>query len=631
MLAFHALSHLQVASGWAEKCHLAKMHGMPGTKAMNAPADDRYRHMSAAPSPNPARYWLWAILLLAVAVRIYGNWWDFPAVHHPDESKLVHTALEMHANRTPFTWFLAYPTLYTYVLVVVFGIGDAVGRLSGLWASHGDALLELYYLSPAPFHLAARSLTALMGALTVLLTWQVTARLFSPRAGLVAALFLAFAYNHVIHSHYATTDVPASLMVMLCLYTALPVFYGSRRWQAYALCGLMVGFAAATKYPAALAGVFLLVAHWSPLPRPPRYGISAPKRSCRLLLLALATAAVGFALACPSALYHPGLFVLALIDESIHSRTGHLGTIPGTFAGYFTQLTPAGGVGWPLTVAALFGLIAGLRLWPRPTVLAMSLPVVYYALIGSSFLQMDRYFTPLVPFMCLAAAVFVEALGGRLFEPRKARHAWLLVALLLTAQPAFYGVLASRLAVAQVNSRKAAADWVLAHVPADEKVLVGAHHRDLPRERSCIMEETYNDMLPGRYRLLLELLKRADGWEMLRSRYGEPLDAQVRRYEQRVAETPTIADSRAVPLDVYHAQGCRWMIVAEESVQRFYQEATVATWPQMTRSWQQFYEQVARDGELVLRVSPGVAQHPWGREMMHYGQYDVYRVADAGG
>lgn len=352
--------------------------------------------------PEAVRIAVWALVMVGFAIRIYGNWWDYPLVLHPDEPKIVGRAVMFIEQKTLLTRFLHYPTLYIYVHALVFGLIDSANSILGFWTTAAESLKETYAANGAIFHIIGRVLTACFGAASIGLVWKIGRRLFGWRAGIAAAGFMAVAYRHVLDSHFATTDVPAAFFVLVAIYLSLPIFEGQARRRDYVLAGLVAGLAAATKYPAGLVLIVPLAAHFL---LSPSAGEKQPSWSAAALCIGWAVA--GFVAGCPSAVRLWDHFGLALLAESIHAQTGHLGIRPGTFFGYFTQLKPAGGVGWMMVIAAICGLAGGFLKAPRKLAFVCAFPIIYYLLLGSRNLQMTRYVVMLAPFFALWAGAAI--------------------------------------------------------------------------------------------------------------------------------------------------------------------------------------------------------------------------------
>lgn len=86
-------------------------------------------------------------------------------------------------------------------------------------------------------------------------------KLYSERSALGAALLMAVLSLHVLHSHYATVDVPVTFLITLSFLFATCLL--ERRKLTYYLgAGLAAGLAAGTKYTGIFTLSPLLAAHF---------------------------------------------------------------------------------------------------------------------------------------------------------------------------------------------------------------------------------------------------------------------------------------------------------------------------------------------------------------------------------
>jgi 4-amino-4-deoxy-L-arabinose transferase-like glycosyltransferase len=70
-------------------------------------------------------------------------------------------------------------------------------------------------------HLTARSISALLGTLTVFLVFLIGRKIGNTSTGLLSALFLAFCTGHIQQSHYYTVDISLTFWATLALYIAI--------------------------------------------------------------------------------------------------------------------------------------------------------------------------------------------------------------------------------------------------------------------------------------------------------------------------------------------------------------------------------------------------------------------------
>src|SRR5262245_61703811 len=158
-----------------------------------------------------------AVVLLAAGLRLWHFDWGLPLLLHPDEWSQVDVAWRIAAgDLNPH--FFRYSTGEMYLLAPLLKAAD--------WT--------LGPLTQPDRYAVARVVTAILGTLTVWLLWR-WARCVLPEGwALGAAALLAIVPTHVIHSHYATVDIPLTLAVCACGYAltrlALAPPDRRRRW-----------------------------------------------------------------------------------------------------------------------------------------------------------------------------------------------------------------------------------------------------------------------------------------------------------------------------------------------------------------------------------------------------------------
>jgi 4-amino-4-deoxy-L-arabinose transferase-like glycosyltransferase len=217
---------------------------------------------------------------------------------------------------------------------------------------------------------------------------------------------------HVINSHYATVDVPATFLVSLMAVILLRLF-GRADFASYLLAGLALGLATATKYAMVIAVAPLLLAHvfarddqdYAP--------------SVLYLVAALGAACLAFFAVTPYLLLmgregfrlNPDV-VRDVTFEMQHMRAGGTFAFANTGLGWIYHLVhslPAG-MGYPALALGLAG--GALIAWRGGPVglvlLAFALP--YFGVIGASKERFLRYTLPLLPALAIAAAYALDQL-----------------------------------------------------------------------------------------------------------------------------------------------------------------------------------------------------------------------------
>ena len=408
------------------------------------------------------------ILAVAALLRFWSLGAGIPTAIGIDEPQIMNRSVHMmkSGSLNP-KGFYDYPSLYLYVQTGVACVRFLAGAMGGEFRSLNDARTEDFYLW-------GRAVTATLGTLTVLVVFRIGLR-WGTRYALLAAALLAVAPLHVRESHYVLTDVPVTFFVALTFLMSLTA-HEKPSALAFAKAGALAGLAAATKYPGALAMVLPLVAAW----------MTADVRPSRIAaaLAVVGTGVLVFFLAAP----------YTLLD-----LPGFLNGYAGLAAGYVngTVTEPAWltylkhlrlNLQWPATLLIAAGLALSVFRTVRGPgrvrwMLAIVFPLLYFWSISQQNYVFARYLLPIVPFLCLLAAVAVVAgvsLLRRFAIPRAARTA-LIVGLTVAA---LLPPLTRSIGFVKMISRQAtvelAYNWVQQNVPKGAKIVVETRGIHLP-------------------------------------------------------------------------------------------------------------------------------------------------------
>lgn len=333
--------------------------------------------------------------------------------YHPDEPHIFMALNNMRPDKLDFNpRYFVYPTLYIYAVGVALKVASVSGLVTLARAK------EFYFRYPdevGHLYTVARATTVAFALLTVIACYALGRRAYGRRAGLLAAVFLGIFPLFVVHSHYATVDVPVTFWMTASLWATVRAT-DSRRTSWYALAGLTAGLATATKYYGGL--VILPLLAWHSVRGEPRTGL-------RSLLAAVGLVPVGFLLGCPYAALAPRDFqqygINVILDAQaigVESYELVYGYFPWPFF-YHLYLSLPQGMGLPLLILALAGIVWALRRRTDADVVLLVFAVAYYAMIGVSYLRPMRYSLPLLPPLAvLASRLALEAYdrlagGGR--------------------------------------------------------------------------------------------------------------------------------------------------------------------------------------------------------------------------
>jgi len=170
---------------------------------------------------NLAAILILVILSLATSIRLLGIRYGLPYTFHTDEPTIVERALRMLRVGDYNPHFFNYPSLTIYLQAVVYALYFMV-RVTEQTAH----IIHIVDMPNHFFYLPGRLATALIGVVTVGLTYFVGKRMYGEekgtRIGLMAALFLAVMPIHIEESRWITPNVPTGFFVLLSFYFAYP-------------------------------------------------------------------------------------------------------------------------------------------------------------------------------------------------------------------------------------------------------------------------------------------------------------------------------------------------------------------------------------------------------------------------
>ncbi len=360
-------------------------------------------------------------MTIAILLRIYGLDWGLPSpaqVHsyHPDEITVIGPTLHMNifaGEMNPH--FFNYGSLFLYAVYFVRLFAEGYGWLdltpffkafaAGGWLGVSESLQAIEEF--AKLHLLARWLSVILGIATVLLVFVWARRLMNRWAAFIAAILLATFPIHVQHSHFATVDVPLTLLTTLTLYLAA----SAESKRRMLLAAFVAGLATAVKYSVAPALWLTLITLWA-------WRVRWFVALGRLIAITVAMGA-GFLLGCPYSVLAFNEFWRDFYWETfVHSRIGHGYVFAETGNGHWFHLTvnlPAA-IGVPAILLAIAGILPIGSSAPledpeqenfrrRTIVSTVVFTLAYFVPLGFAQVRFARYLIPLLPILALWASL----------------------------------------------------------------------------------------------------------------------------------------------------------------------------------------------------------------------------------
>jgi len=413
-------------------------------------------------------------MAIATALRLWGIGLGLPYTCVPDEPGYVTVALKMlHTGDLNPHWFQV-PSLSFYVALGAYLVYFTYGALGGAFTGPMDiALPEGIFLGgglagdPAGL-LWVRTFWALLGTLTVLVSYLVGKRCYNQRVGVVAALLVAVSPTHAtLLFHGVSLDIPMLFLLLLSVYFGYRAFlFGHRR--DYLSAGLLVGLASSSKYTGLVGLVPLAMAVIFSRGR---------KEHLHGMLIGLVAIGLGFVLGTPFAVLSPKEFGSQFAAEFAHYSGGHAGAEGDSWLWYIEYLLiDSEG---PMVILALAGMLWGLCSRDKRNLLIASCPVAYYFAMSRFEVHFARTAAPFVPFLALLAARAIDdtfeswARHWSKFLPFK-NLAYGLAVLLVTIFP-IYKTVATDSLLSQVDVRTLARKWIEENVPLGSKIAFEAY------------------------------------------------------------------------------------------------------------------------------------------------------------
>ena len=384
-----------------------------------------------------------AVLALTAVLRFWGPLGD-PSVQHPDEYFLVYGTLHLFSGdfNHQHTLTSSYPGQHYYLLAALYLFYFAVLKIGGLDWSMDQWVAYHFVWDGDPLVQVGRWLAFFFALVTVWWAGCLGRRVWGETAGWLASLSTAVCVLHVRHSGLVAVDIPMTCWYVGAVWAAVRLLH-RERLRAYLLAGAFVGLAAGAKYPGALAGSAVAVAHMSA-------GRGLLDR--RLWASGMAAVAAFFA-ATPYTLMDFATFSEHFAALSYNLEHGH-GRDLGVGWYYHLHETLPNGLGWlGLALAAYGAFLAGKDQQGRVLLAAFA---GFYLVMGSGQLVFVRYALPL---LVLASVLMAGGVAG----VRTPGRYVLLLAVLL--EPIYGSAQVMRLQ-ANGDTRSAARQWAEATLPS---------------------------------------------------------------------------------------------------------------------------------------------------------------------
>ncbi|MGB6866500.1 MAG: phospholipid carrier-dependent glycosyltransferase [Candidatus Aminicenantaceae bacterium] len=422
---------------------------------------------------SQAKVILALIIVLSIATRVAGISFGLPNLYHVDEARFAKISITYFtADLNPH--FFHVPSLHTYAVAGLWSVYYIGGEITGKFTSVAH-FMEAFEADATLHVVLARLLSVLLGVGTILIVFYLGKKMYSPRVGVLASLFLVFSPVHNKISHYMVPDVPMVFFLMLS-FLCIWFIYVKGDTKFYILAGLFAGLATATKYGGQMLFLPLFFAHL--------FYVLDNKRSIKeiffshKLILSVVFFLGGFLAGCPYSVLDFTKFWNDFKWQSQHLfQEGHYGSSTAQPAWlFYLRYGMAENIGKVSQYLVYGGVLLGLVRRKRKDLILIVFPLVLFVLVGSWKSMAARYLLPLTPFLVLIAAFFLDALLAKIASLLERSHPqfplqvlqsrylnWAVVALVL--MPSVVKVVRFDYLLIQKDTRTLSKEWINSNLP----------------------------------------------------------------------------------------------------------------------------------------------------------------------
>jgi len=572
--------------------------------------DHTFDETKANPKLFRGRQWhlvlLATILLAALTVRLLGITWGLPYVYNTDEALLVNHAMAFGTgDLNPH--FFNYPSLYIYVLFVIYGLSYVIGWITGVFASTND-FIRLFFTDITLFYLPGRLIAVLTGVTSVGAVYWLGRRGYGVRVGLVASAFLTFSVLHVTFSHYIKTHVPAGLLVIIALGLAWSIYLGRDEWQKYFLAGTVAGLAASIVYHAGFVLVSVMLAHvlrWRDSSnKAPKVRLFSGK-----LIAAVVGSLLGFLVGTPFAVLDWSTFANDLTSSAAVYYSGE--AYHHDWAYPFTSLST--GMGVPLGFIALLGLgYALIRRRPIDLIL-FSQPVFLAAFFMLFATKESHHMLIAMPAVCLLGASLLVDVVTWCIRTQLLQPAVLVLTTILLVFNSARASFESSWQMTRPDTRTIAKQWIEGNIQPGSKIVMdsGKYYLSAAGPPLRVTRWTVEQFIARAESMKGESLAQRDGTR----RIGYSGEAQYFRYQLQATDAQggydvvqILHDEGSVRPDVltmeeYLAMGVKYAVVSKRAA--YAPSSEIARhWPEKAEKYWDFYESLRTRATLLHEFIP---------------------------
>ncbi|MFH1540808.1 MAG: glycosyltransferase family 39 protein [Elusimicrobiota bacterium] len=413
---------------------------------------------------------IWIILLVSAIIRLWGINFAFPLRYaHIDESVVIFYTTRFFTGDFNPNPFFDYPTLYLYLLFFCYFLFFCGGFIFGKFEVIHNFIV-FCNTNAVPFVLIGRLLTVVFSVTTIYLTYLFAKKLFDKKTGLIAALFLSLSWQHILSSHYATTDIAATFFSLLSIYFIWDI-YTKNDLKAYLLAGFFCGLSIAVKYYGGILFLAIILFGW---------------KNKKYILYSFFVTIAGFFVGCPYAFIDYVSFCERFIDRFNLIVGGKKSKLFHGFLSYPNIVIT--GLGHFLTVTSVLGIGFLVVKKIKQNIFLLIIISILIIFFGSWKGLSRHYILVLYPLFATISAVVVLKIRSKIIF-------FIAVGLFIIAS--LPKIIKTDILLSQKDTRVTSREWVLKNIPEKAKILRGHFCPEFPKDNYSVTIDWYSKIKNG--------------------------------------------------------------------------------------------------------------------------------------
>lgn len=420
-----------------------------------------------------------AVLLLSLALRLYGIGANLPNTYWHDENNFVETALRFGTDNLKPPHQLQHGMLLPIILFFEYGAYYLTKKFTATASYTPADFLDEYVANPSSFYLIGRITVMLFGIGCILLVYLISLRLYNRRAANISSLLFSLCLVPFIQSKWTKAGTVSVFFLLAAFLMAARLFTDSRHDKKYyILSGFFVGLATAAKLYAVFGFSFIFLAHlfsYAPdnthkkIMGPLIYSVNGKMIMSGVFLI------LGFILFNPFVLVDPKFFLSGLSDMHIGLFDTSI-SIPW-FLYFKSHLKNVVG-SRPLEILILISCVYFIFRPSKKGFMLLVYPVTLY-LLYMRYPGFAHYLIPAVPFLVIIAGAFLDKTVCKIPYPKTALFAVCAIIFIIVL-PCFLNILRYNALISKPDTRTTAKEWIEKNIPGNSSILSEGYILTMP-------------------------------------------------------------------------------------------------------------------------------------------------------